>query len=100
MESDVQQQEFTGALHALGGSTGNGKLRELLGWDEAHYEAIKAALINSGQISTGRGRGGSVALCNSSSSSSFVGTPSTNTSSETHRMTVAASTPVPQPSGK
>jgi len=34
METNDQQQELLGALEALGGSAGNGKLRELLGWDE------------------------------------------------------------------
>ena len=83
----VQQQEFAGALQALGGSAGNGALRNLLGWDEPQYEAVKAALISAGLISTGRGRGGSVALAEPS-------TPGPQ------RMAVAATASPPQPTGK
>jgi hypothetical protein len=42
MATDEQQQELLGALEALGGSAGNGRLRELLGWDEASYDAVSA----------------------------------------------------------
>ena len=56
------QQEFLDALCELGGSAGNGRLREALGWDEATYERARVALIEAGQIKPGRGRGGSVAL--------------------------------------
>ncbi|MFM7647241.1 MAG: hypothetical protein ACKO50_04085 [Cyanobium sp.] len=42
MEPNDQQQELLGALEALGGSAGNGKLRELLGWDEPTHDAVKA----------------------------------------------------------
>ena len=52
------------ALRELGGSAGNGRLRETLGWDEATYEGVRLALIDAGQIKPGRGRGGSVALAN------------------------------------
>jgi type I restriction enzyme M protein len=62
MEHNEQQLEFLGALEALGGSAGNSKLRELLGWDEATYEAVKEPLLASGQLQPGRGRGGSVSL--------------------------------------
>jgi hypothetical protein len=44
MEIDLAQQEFIGALRASGGSSGNGRLRELLGWSEADYESVKASL--------------------------------------------------------
>jgi type I restriction enzyme M protein len=54
MGADEQQQELLGALAALGGSAGNGRLRELLGWDEASYDAIKAQLVASGQLIPGR----------------------------------------------
>ena len=39
MGADDQQLELLGALEALGGSAGNGRLRDLLGWDEATYDA-------------------------------------------------------------
>ena len=38
--------ELLGALTALGGSAGNGRLRETLEWDEASYEAVKADLLS------------------------------------------------------
>ena len=54
--------DFLGALAALGGSAGNGRLRDVLEWDEATYDTVKALLLNRGLIVPGRGRGGSVAL--------------------------------------
>ncbi|MFM7266984.1 MAG: hypothetical protein ACKOZT_00130, partial [Cyanobium sp.] len=59
---DERHDEFLGALAALGGSAGNGRLRDVLGWDEATYDAVKAELLSRGLIVPGRGRGGSVAL--------------------------------------
>jgi type I restriction enzyme M protein len=50
------------ALLAQHTSLGNGKARELLGWDEATYEEVRLALVASGQVAQGRGRGGSIAL--------------------------------------
>ena len=41
---------------------GNGRLRELLGWDVPTYDAVEAHLLASGQLQAGRGRGGSVSL--------------------------------------
>ena len=61
-ELDGELDEFLGALTALGGSAGNGRLREVLEWDEGSYEAVKAVLISRGLVVPGRGRGGSVAL--------------------------------------
>jgi len=57
-----QASAFLSALQSLGGKAGNTKLRQQLGWDEASYEAVKADLIASDRIQTGRGRGGSVIL--------------------------------------
>ena len=61
-ELDGELDEFLGALTALGGSAGNVRLREVLEWDDAAYEAAKAVLVDRGLILPGRGRGGSVAL--------------------------------------
>jgi len=58
------QQKFLDSLRALGGSAGNGRLREQLGWDEATYDGARTALLAEGLIKPGRGRGGSVALAN------------------------------------
>jgi hypothetical protein len=59
---DDLQEEFLGALGALGGSAGNGRLREVLEWEEATFDGVKAQLLSRGLIVPGRGRGGSVVL--------------------------------------
>jgi hypothetical protein len=64
--ADELADEFLGALAALGGSAGNGRLREALGGDEASSEAVKADLISRRLIVPGRGRGGSVAFADGS----------------------------------
>jgi type I restriction enzyme M protein len=61
MDSKTRDRFLT-ALAALGGSAGNGRLREALAWDEATYDAVKSALIADRRVITGRGRGGSVSL--------------------------------------
>jgi type I restriction enzyme M protein len=71
--NDDLADEFLGALAALGGSAGNGRLRETLEWDEASYEAVKGDLLSRRLIVPGRGRGGSVALADGS-----AGEPSGN----------------------
>lgn len=55
-------EKFLSALVSLGGSAGNQRLRESLGWQESTYDRVKAALIEAGRIVPGRGRGGSVAV--------------------------------------
>lgn len=62
MADDDRNDQFLAALAALGGSAGNGRLREALQWDEATYVAVQSGLIASGVIVPGRGRGGSVRL--------------------------------------
>lgn len=57
---DEESTRFLDALRQQGGSVGNGRLRELLGWDEATYAAVKDRLIAEGAIRPGRGRGGAV----------------------------------------
>jgi type I restriction enzyme M protein len=64
--NDDLHDEFLGALEALGGAAGNGRLRETLEWDEASYEAVKGDLLSRRLIVPGRGRGRSVALAASS----------------------------------
>ena len=61
-DQEALQEELLGALQALGGSAGNGRLRELLAWEEAAYEAVKDSLLAAGRLRAGRGRGGSVSL--------------------------------------
>lgn len=63
MNSTEQQTErFLAILTSLGGSAGNQRLQEALGWQDSTYQRIKQHLLNEGRIRTGRGRGGSVAL--------------------------------------
>jgi type I restriction enzyme M protein len=68
--NDDLADEFLGALAALGGSAGNGRLRETLEWPESTYEAVKADLLNRRLIVPGRGRGGSVVLADGSAGES------------------------------
>ncbi len=62
MASQAKKDKFIAALTELGGSAGNGRLREALQWMEATYDAVKDDLLAEGAIVLGRGRGGSVAL--------------------------------------
>jgi type I restriction enzyme M protein len=62
MVDQVDKDRFLEALTQLGGSAGNVRLREALQWEEEVYVSIKDALVKSGAILTGRGRGGSVSL--------------------------------------
>ena len=71
-QEDALRDEFLGALAALGGSAGNGRLREVLEWDEATYDAVKAELLSRRLIVPGRGRGGSVALADGSAGETSV----------------------------
>ncbi|MCB1484703.1 MAG: SAM-dependent DNA methyltransferase [Hyphomicrobiaceae bacterium] len=62
MADQAQKDRFVAALTGLGGSAGNGRLREALQWDEAAYNAVKDELVAEGVVTLGRGRGGSVSL--------------------------------------
>lgn len=50
MAEQAQEVWFLAALTGLGGSAGNGKLGEKLGWDEGAYDEVKQALIDDGVI--------------------------------------------------
>jgi type I restriction enzyme M protein len=100
MGADDQQLEPLGALEALGGSAGNGKLRDLLGWDEATYEAVKAPLVASGLLQPGRGRGGSLSLADEAVAGSSAAADRRPAASPRTPRTVSPPTPDPQPSGK
>jgi type I restriction enzyme M protein len=69
MVREVLRERFLEALQGLGGSAGNGRLREALGWQDDTYWTVHAALIEDGTVTAGRGRGGSVALASRSSTS-------------------------------
>lgn len=62
MAKQAQKDRFVVALAELGGSAGNGRLREALQWEESHYNAVKEELVAEGLVTLGRGRGGSVSL--------------------------------------
>ena len=62
MAGQRDKQRLLSVLTEIGGSAGNGRLREALGWDEARYGAAKEDLVAEGALTPGRGRGGSVAL--------------------------------------
>ena len=62
MVREALRERFLEVLQDLGGSAGNGRLRDALGWQEETYWSVHAALIESETIAAGRGRGGSVAL--------------------------------------
>lgn len=55
-------EHFIRMLESMGGSAGNQRLREELGWPESIYDVIKRQLLAGNRIVPGRGRGGSVAL--------------------------------------
>jgi hypothetical protein len=52
--TQAQKDRFAKVLNRLGGSAGNGRLREALGWNEATYAAVKVALIGDGMLTPGR----------------------------------------------
>jgi hypothetical protein len=54
MPVELLQDERLGALVSLGGSAGNGKLREWLGWDEPTYESVRASMVANGRRQPGR----------------------------------------------
>lgn len=62
MVQQSQKDRLVDVLKELGGSAGNGRLREMLGWDAAIYADVRAALIAEGVLAKSRGRGGSVKL--------------------------------------
>jgi len=62
MVREALRERFIDTLKDLGGSAGNGRLREALGWQDDTYWTVHAALIEDGTVIAGRGRGGSVAL--------------------------------------
>lgn len=56
------REKFIAVLTELGGSAGNGRLRDTLGWGEPTYDSVKEELVAEGVVTPGRGRGGSVSL--------------------------------------
>jgi type I restriction enzyme M protein len=53
---------YLAVLRELSGHAGNGRMRDVLGWQEGTYTRVSSDLRKAGLISAGRGRGGSVFL--------------------------------------
>jgi type I restriction enzyme M protein len=66
MPHQAKKDKFIATLKQLNGSAGNQRLRETIGWAESTYDSVKSALVEDGLIVLGRGRGGSVALTQTS----------------------------------
>jgi type I restriction enzyme M protein len=62
MPDQDQLNDFLEALGLAGSPAKNPALREALGWDEAIYEEVKAALVAKGIVVRGRGRSDWVSL--------------------------------------
>ena len=62
MASAADCSALLSALKRLGGSAGNGRLREALGWPEDRYWAAQTTMLDAGALISGRGRGGLVSL--------------------------------------
>jgi DNA repair exonuclease SbcCD ATPase subunit len=60
--TEEQCERLLSVLRENGGKAGNQTLRQILGWDDATYEAVKDRLVENGQLTPGRGRGGSLAI--------------------------------------
>jgi type I restriction enzyme M protein len=63
------RDKFLEVLTKLGGSAGNGRLSDELGWHEETYVRVRDELAEDGLITRGRGRGGSVSLTDAPSRS-------------------------------
>lgn len=61
MSPSTDSQKLLSEVPSDGSAIGNIKLRDMLGWDEARYQAARQSLLDEGVLATGRGRGGSVA---------------------------------------
>lgn len=82
MARQAQHDRLIRALKDLGGSAGDRRLREVLGWDDSTFVRVQTSLIDAGMLFPGRGRGGPVALAGSPA------TPSTDTSQPTPDLTL------------
>lgn len=97
MTSTEQKIErFLTTLQSLGGSAGNGKLRETLGWQDSTYQRIKQQLIDDIRIRPGRGRGGSVALITAEQPSAVKDAPAHKPAQPKAARPVSNQAPVPE----
>jgi hypothetical protein len=68
MVRESLRHRFVIALESMGGSAGNGKLQDELGWQDDTYWGVHAALIEDRTITKGRGR----EVCERTSHSGFT----------------------------
>ncbi len=62
MAREALRDRFIAALLRLGGSAGNRRLQDELGWQDDTYDRVRDALVEDGAVVRGRGQGGSVSL--------------------------------------
>ena len=62
MVREALRSRFLETLREMGGRSGNQRLRDALGWQDDTYWSVQEALLEAGEIASGRGRGGSVLL--------------------------------------
>lgn len=63
MVRQALRERFVEALGELGGSAGNGRPMAELNWLDDTYRQVQESLLLDNALVKGRGRGGSVALC-------------------------------------
>lgn len=73
---EAERGEFVAKLREMGGSAGNVRLRERLGWGEDRYWRTHGSLLDEGTILRGRGKGGSVTLVDGMITGEDAGLPS------------------------
>jgi hypothetical protein len=59
---EEREKELLALLVQQGGSVGNIRTPDMLGWETAQYEGVKRSLLDRKLIIEGRGRGGSIKL--------------------------------------
>jgi type I restriction enzyme M protein len=62
MAREALRTRLLETLRELGGSAGNARLQDELGWQEETYQRVRDDLVEQGAIIRGRGRGGSIHL--------------------------------------
>ena len=88
-------ERFIATLASLGGSAGNQRLLETLGWQESTYQRIKQQLIEDSRVRPGRGRGGSVALNTTAQMVTVVPNDAPKPKSTQPKVTTATSSQTP-----
>jgi len=61
-QADIEVEKLLSALRELGGSSGNKRLKESLGWETDYYYEVRNRAESQGLVARGRGKGGSTRL--------------------------------------